>query len=76
MGLFDKFRKGLSRTRERIASGFRAALRVGHKIDEATLGRLEETMLAADFGPATTIKLIDTVRGAWKAGSSARLSIS
>ncbi len=68
MGLFDRFRKGLSRTRERIASGFRAALRVGHKIDEATLGRLEETMLAADFGPATTLKLIDHVRGAWKAG--------
>lgn len=68
MGLLDRFKKGLSRTREKIASGFRATLRVGHKIDETTLGRLEETMLAADFGPATTLKLIDVVRGAWKAG--------
>ena len=69
MGLFDRFKKGLSRTRERIAGGFRAALRVGHRIDESTLGRLEEMMLTADFGPATTRKLIDNVRGAWKAGT-------
>ncbi len=68
MGLFDRFRKGLSRTRERIASGFRTALRVGHKIDVTTLDRLVDTMLAADFGPETTLKLIDDVRGAWKAG--------
>ncbi len=69
MGLFDRFKKGLSRTRERIAGGFRVALRVGHKIDESTLSRLEEMMLTADFGPATTQKLIDDVRGAWKAGT-------
>lgn len=68
MGLLDRFKKGLSRTREKIVSGFRATLRVGQKIDVSTLTRLEETMLAADFGPATTQKLIDDVRGAWKAG--------
>jgi len=68
MGLFDRFKKGLSRTRERIASGFRAVLRVGQKIDAATLDRLEETMLAADFGPTTTAKLIDDLRNAWKGG--------
>ena len=68
MGLFDRFKKGLSRTREKITTGFRSALRIGHKIDEETLTRLEDTMLTADFGPATTTKLIEVVRAGWKEG--------
>ena len=68
MGLFDRFKKGLSKTRERIASGFRAALPFGRTIDDAVLEDLETTMLAADFGPATVGKLIDVVRAEWKNG--------
>ena len=68
MGLFDRFKKGLSRTREKIATGFRSVLRIGHKIDDETLTRLEETMLTGDFGPTTTAKLIDVVRVGWKEG--------
>ena len=62
MGLFDRFRKGLSRTREKIKAGLRSAMRVGQKIDQGTLVRLEDAMLVADFGPATTTKLIEVVR--------------
>lgn len=68
MGLFDRFKKGLSRTREKITTGFRSVLRIGHKIEADTLTRLEETMLTADFGPATTAKLIEVVRDGWKEG--------
>ncbi|MFH0980075.1 MAG: signal recognition particle-docking protein FtsY [Planctomycetota bacterium] len=68
MGLLDRFKRGLSKTRERIASGFRAVLPFGRKIDETVLAELETTMLAADFGPATVSKLIDVVRGEWKKG--------
>ena len=68
MGLFDRFKQGLSRTREKLATGMRAVIRVGRSIDQDTLTRLEETMLASDFGPATTTKLIDVVRGGWKSG--------
>ena len=68
MGLFDRFKKGLSRTRDKIQSGFRSVLRAGQKIDQDTMTRLEETMLAADFGPATTHKLIDIVKDGWKSG--------
>jgi len=71
MGLFDRFKKGLARTREKIVAGFRSVLRIGRRIDEGTLTRLEETMLKADFGPATTNKLIDLVRGGWKKGEIA-----
>jgi len=68
MGLFDRFKRGLSRTREKVSAGFRSVLRLGRKIDEDTLTRLEETMLTGDFGPATTSRLIDVVRSGWKGG--------
>ena len=69
MGLFDRLKQGLSRTRERVASGFRSVLRVGRRIDEDTIARLEDTMLAADFGPTTTEKLVEVVRSGWKGGT-------
>lgn len=69
MGLFDRFREGLTRTREKLTSGFRSVMRIGRKIDEETLTRLEETMLSGDFGPATTTKLLEAVRTGWKGGA-------
>lgn len=71
MGLFDRFKQGLSKTREKLATGFRAVTRIGQKIDEDTIKRLEETMLAADFGPATTARLVDMVTKGWKSGQIA-----
>ncbi|MEK6675851.1 MAG: signal recognition particle-docking protein FtsY [Planctomycetota bacterium] len=68
MGLFDRFKAGLAKTRDKITASFRSVLRIGRKIDQETITRLEETMLAADFGPATTQKLIDLVSGGWKRG--------
>lgn len=68
MGLFDRFKKGLARTREKLAAGFRSILRIGQRIDQDTITRLEESMLSGDFGPATTAKLIDLVRAGWKSG--------
>ena len=68
MGLFDRFKKGLTKTREKIAQGFRAVLPVGQAIDENILNNLEDTMLAADMGPAIVAHLINDVRTAWKKG--------
>jgi fused signal recognition particle receptor len=68
MGLFDKLKKGLSKTREKITGGLRSVLPVGRKIDDAVLDELEESMLAADIGPVTVSKLIDSTRAAWKRG--------
>ncbi len=68
MGLFDRIKKGLSRTREKVSAGFRSVLRIGQRIDQDTLVRLEDVMLVADFGPTTTTRLMDVVRSAWKKG--------
>ena len=58
MSLWDRFRQGLSRTRERLESSVGAILtRVG-PVDAASRERLEEALLAADVGPSTTERLI------------------
>ena len=68
MGIFDLFKKGLQKTRDKIAAGFRAILPFGRKIDETLLDELETAMLAGDMGPRAVASLIDEVRKAWKAG--------
>jgi len=68
MGLFDALRKGLSKTRDKIATGLRALLPVGRRIDEGLLQQLSDTLLAGDMGPRAVARLIDEVRDAWKAG--------
>jgi fused signal recognition particle receptor len=69
MGLFDRFKQGLAKTRQKIAGSFRSILPFGKKIDEEVINQLEETMLADDMGPGTTARLIEEVRAAWKAGT-------
>lgn len=71
MGLFDRFKKGLSRTREKLRAGFRSVLRAGQRIDQDTMSRIEDAMLSADFGPTTATKLVGMVQAAWKSGEIA-----
>ena len=61
MNLWDRFRSGLQRTREALTSVVGAAL--GRRtVDAATVEQLEEALLGADVGPATTDRLIADAR--------------
>lgn len=68
MGLFDRFVKGLAKTRDKISRSFRSVLPFGKKIDDEVINQLEETMLMDDMGPGTTARLISEVRAAYKSG--------
>lgn len=68
MGLFDRLKNALGKTRDKVVGGFKSVLPFGRKIDEALLEEVHDTMLRADFGPATASSLIDAVRAAWKKG--------
>jgi fused signal recognition particle receptor len=59
--LFDKFRKGLSKT----AALFNVRSWFGRKVDQSFLDELEATLIKADVGVASTGKLIDHVREAF-----------
>jgi fused signal recognition particle receptor len=61
MGIFDKIRAGLSRTRESLAREVLGALGKG-KLDEETLEALEEKLLAADVGIETSQLLLEGLR--------------
>ena len=58
MSLWDRFRQGLGRTRERLTAGLGAVLSRRGALDEPTRAALEEALLAADVGPATTEALL------------------
>jgi fused signal recognition particle receptor len=68
MGLFDLFKKGLAKTRDKIVAGFRRVLSFGRKIDETLLDELNDAMLAADMGPRAVASIQTEIRNAWKAG--------
>lgn len=62
MGLWDKLKSGLTRTRDSLVQGLGAALGLRGTVDAETLERLEEALLAADVGPDTADELIARAR--------------
>jgi fused signal recognition particle receptor len=62
MNLWNKFRDGLTRTRDAIVGGMGTVLGRPGPVDAATLEKLEEALLAADVGPATADRLIASAK--------------
>src|SRR4030066_426010 len=67
MGLFNLFAKkkldtGLLRTREGFLSRLGKAIAGKTSIDDEVLDRLEETLISADVGTETTIKIIANIQ--------------
>jgi len=66
MALFKRLRRGLRKTREAFAGGLLRVFR--GKLDEEKLEAIEEGMLEAGVGLATTEALVEGLRAAWKRG--------
>jgi len=70
MGIFTKtigYLKGhLGKTRDKIKSSLESVLVFGRKIDEDLLDKLEETLISDDIGVETTLKLINSLRDAYR----------
>ncbi len=60
-GWFSRLKAGLGKTATRLTQGI-AALVTKRKLDQAMLDELEETLIQADLGVATSAKLIDRLR--------------
>ena len=56
-GFFKKLRKNLSKTREALGAEIQATLLEGD-VDEQTWERLEEALIMADVGAATTARVV------------------
>jgi fused signal recognition particle receptor len=59
MSLFARLRAGLARTREHLVGQVGGLLQRRGAVDAAALTSLEEALLAADVGPATTERLLE-----------------
>lgn len=67
MGLFEKLKNGLRKTRESMAHQVEAMLHSFTKIDESLFEELEEILIISDVGVATAEKICDKLRAAVKA---------
>jgi fused signal recognition particle receptor len=61
-GLWGKLRAGLARTQERLSERLGGALDQPARLDDAVAAELEEALIGADLGVATTATLIERLR--------------
>lgn len=62
MGIFQKIRDGLKKTRDNLMRGLRRMLGSFTKIDEELFEQLEETMIMGDMGAETAVEICDRLR--------------
>ena len=62
MGFFDKIKKGLEKTRKSFSESLESILNTGMPADEDFLEELEETLILADLGMETVMKVMDQIR--------------
>ena len=67
MGLLDRLKQRLSRTREKLSDGISSLFRGGRAIDQALLDELEELLYTSDLGPIAT-ELVESLSRMHKRG--------
>ena len=61
MGLFDRLKEGLQKTRQGLASRIDSIFK-SETLDETSLEELEETLIASDVGVAATTDIVSHIR--------------
>ena len=62
MGIFDRIREGLKKTRDAVADQAAAVFQLGHELTDEDYETLEAALLRADVGPAATDRVLEGVR--------------
>ena len=62
MGFFSKIKEGLTKTRDSISNSVNSIINSFTKIDEELFEELEETLVMADVGVATSTEICDRLR--------------
>jgi len=69
VGLFDKLKQGLSKTRKALIENTEALFK-GRVVDESLLEELEETLIMADVGPQAAASITEALRDRIKQGKA------
>ncbi|MFH1865828.1 MAG: signal recognition particle-docking protein FtsY [Candidatus Eisenbacteria bacterium] len=72
---FSRLRDGLAKTRRAITEGIRAALGRGAGVDSAALESVEETLIAADLGVETALRLVEALGRRFSAGGGSEAEV-
>ena len=62
MGLFEKLKNGLRKTKNSMMGKIEGLLKKFSKIDEELFEELEETLIMCDIGVNTSVKICDELR--------------
>ncbi|HEX7076913.1 MAG TPA: signal recognition particle-docking protein FtsY [Candidatus Eisenbacteria bacterium] len=62
MGLLDRIKQGLAKTRDALLGPIEAAFTPGHRLDDDDYDALEAALLRADVGPGATDRILGGVR--------------
>lgn len=62
MGLFEKIKSGLKKTKDNMVKQVETLINSFTKIDEEFFEELEETLIMSDVGVATSVKICDLLR--------------
>ena len=62
MGIFQKIKSGLQKTRQSIVGGVSQVFRSFQNIDEELYEELEETLIMADIGTVTSERIVEALR--------------
>jgi len=62
LSALSKLKQALAKTRRSIQDRLQAVLRVGRKLDAASLDELEETLISMDIGVSAALRIMDDVR--------------
>jgi len=66
MGIFDKLKKGLTKTRQAMGGAIGGVFSAFSKADEAFFEELEEALILADLGVDTAVRAVDNLRAVCK----------
>lgn len=61
-GIFEKFKEGLFKTKEKLSSALGQIFEVDKLVDLSILEEIEETLILADLGVETTSVLLDPIK--------------
>ncbi len=62
MGLFDKLKEKLVKTKKSIVEKIEAVIPTGGKIDESTIEEIEEILISSDVGVKATDEIVSILR--------------
>jgi len=66
MGLFQKFRQGLRKTQEKLATEIKRIVTRASTLDAESLEELEAALIATDIGIDTAVKIVELTKEAAK----------